>query len=380
MVLPWNEESVMCQRQRLIEQLLLPDVNVSEICKTFKISRKTAYKWLSRYYEGGLSSLSNQSKEPRIQPNRLSGDLEERIVMLHHEHPYWGPRKLRDYLLHVQEMADVPSHTTFARVLKRHDCEVIKNNKSKPARIRFEREQPNDLWQMDFKGSFVTESKRCYPLTILDDCSRFSISLTACENETSKVVKGHLTTIFMEFGLPNQINVDNGNPWGSADLTSYTSLQIWLMKLGIKITHSAPFHPQTNGKDERFHRTLKLEVLHQRSYKSNEIQGVFNAWKHKYNYERPHEALGGKTPSHVYRVSSKQFSEKPIAFEYEEGVVKKIHPTDGTFRFRGEMFKAGKGFNGEYVAIKETDKSDEFAVFFMDNFIKKVKLGYKAVQ
>lgn len=240
MILPWNKESVMCQRQRLIEQLLLPGVTVSEICNSFKISRKTAYKWLSRYREGGLSSLSNLSKEPHTQPGKISDDLEERIVMLHHEHPYWGPRKLRDYLLHVQNMTEVPSHTTFARVLKRHGCEVITSSKSKPARIRFEREQPNDLWQMDFKGSFMTENKRCYPLTILDDCSRFSISLTACDNETSNVVKSHLTNVFMEFGLPNQINVDNGNPWGKADLTSYTSLQIWLMMTwSSKLRHTS---------------------------------------------------------------------------------------------------------------------------------------------
>ncbi|STY17000.1 transposase (ISmav2) [Legionella quateirensis] len=365
----------MSQRQRLIEQLLLPNANVSELCKSFNVSRKTAYKWLSRYRLGGFSALSNRSKAPVIQPHKISSEMEERIVRLHEENPYWGPRKLRDYLLYVKHLSDVPSHTTFARVLKRHDCHVITSNKSKPATLRFEREQPNDLWQMDFKGSFMTEDKRCYPLTILDDCSRFSISLVACDSETSSIVKGHLTNIFHEFGLPNHINVDNGNPWGSADLTSYTSLQIWLMKLGIKITHSAPFHPQTNGKDERFHRTLKLEVLHQRSYKKKEIQDVFNAWRHKYNYERPHEALNGRTPSHKYHVSSKRFSENPIPFEYEDGIVKKVHSSNGMFCFRGERFRAGKGFNGEYIAIKETDKSDEFAVFFMDNFIKKVKLG-----
>lgn len=375
MILPWNEESVMSQRQRLIEQLLLPNANVSELCKSYKISRKTAYKWLSRYHSDGLSSLCNRSTKPTNQPNKLSSEMEECIVTLHQENPYWGSRKLRDHLLYVKHLSDLPSHTTFARVLKRHGCHVIKSNKSKPATIRFEREQPNDLWQMDFKGSFMTEDKRCYPLTILDDCSRFSISLTACDNETSEVVKGHLVRVFNEFGLPNQINVDNGNPWGCADLISYTSLQVWLMKLGVKITHSAPFHPQTNGKDERFHRTLKLEVLHQRSYKKKEIQDVFSTWRHKYNYERPHEALGGKTPSHKYIVSSKQFSEKPVPFEYEEGILKKIHNTNGTFRFKGERFTAGKGFNGEYIALKETDKSDEFAVFFMDNFIKKVKLG-----
>lgn len=373
--MPWNEESVMSQRQRLIEQLLLPNANVSELCKYYKVSRKTAYKWLSRYHADGISSLGDRSKAPINQPNKLSCEMEEVIVKLHHENPYWGPRKLRDHLLNVQNMVvDLPSHTTFARVLKRRDCHVITSNKSKPATLRFEREQPNDLWQMDFKGSFMTEDKRCYPLTILDDCSRFSITLTACENETSNVVKGHLITIFKEYGLPNQINVDNGNPWGCADLTSYSSLQVWLMKLGIKVTHSAPFHPQTNGKDERFHRTLKLEVLHQRSYKKKEIQDVFNVWRHKYNYERPHEALKGKTPSHKYYTSSKLFPEKPIPFEYEEGIPKRVHDTNGTFRFRGERFKAGKAFNGEYIAIKETNMSDEFAIFFMDNFIKKVKL------
>lgn len=377
--MPWKEESVMSQRQRLVERLLLPDANISELCKSYKVSRKTAYKWLSRYQSGGISALADKSKVPANQPNRLSVEMEERIIKLHHDNPYWGPRKLRDYLLHVQSISEVPSHTTFARVLKRHNCQVITSNKSKPATTRFEREQPNDLWQMDFKGSFMTEDKRCYPLTILDDCSRFSISLAACDNETSNVVKAHLVSAFNEFGMPNQINVDNGNPWGCSDLTSYTSLQVWLMKLGIKITHSAPFHPQTNGKDERFHRTLKLEVLHQRSYKKKEIQDVFNVWRHKYNYERPHEALNGKTPSQKYHASFKPFSEKPVPFEYEDGIPKKVHITNGTFRFRGERFKAGKAFGGEYIVLKETDSSDEFAVFFMDNFIKKVKL-YEGVQ
>lgn len=375
MILPWSEESVMSQRQRLIEQLLLPNANVSELCNTFNVSRKTAYKWLSRYRSGGFSSLSDRSKTPEAHPQKVSSEMEELIVTLHRANPYWGPRKLRAHLLYVKNRSDVPTHTTFGRVLKRHNCQVLTSNKSKPATSRFEREHPNDLWQMDFKGSFMTEDKRCYPLTILDDCSRFSISLTACERETSSVVKEHLTHAFQEFGLPNQINVDNGNPWGSADLISHTSLQIWLMKQGIKITHSAPFHPQTNGKDERFHRTLKLEVLHQKSYKKKEIQEVFNAWRHKYNYERPHEALKGRTPSHRYHVSSKRFSETPIPFEYEDGVVRKVHKTNGTFCFKGRRFKAGKGFDDEYIAIKETDIADEFSVFFMHNFIKKVKLG-----
>lgn len=380
MILPWIEESIMCQRQRLIEQVLLPNANVTEICKTFQVSRKTAYKWLSRYREGGLSALVNQSKAPHKQPKKIAAELEEQIIELHHKNPYWGGRKLRDHFLYVQELPAMPSHATFDRALKRNHCEVITSNKSKPATTRFEREHPNDLWQMDFKGSFMTQNKRCYPLTILDDCSRFSISLTACDNETSQVVKGHLSNIFREFGLPKQINVDNGNPWGKSDLTSYTSLQVWLMKLGIIITHSAPFHPQTNGKNERFHRTLKLEILHQRSYKSSEIQGVFDDWRHKYNYQRPHEALGGRTPSHIYQASSRPFLEQLIAYEYDEGEVRKVHELNGTFRFKGKKFMAGKGFKGEYIALKETDNSEEFAVFFMDNLIKKINVSEGGVR
>ncbi len=372
--MPWSEESVMSQRLRLVEQLLLPDANVSSICKSFNISRKSAYKWLSRYNEGGPSALSNHSKEPRNQPGKTPEDLERRIVELHKDYPYWGPRKLRDYLMNIEHMSVLPSHTTFARVLKRNNCQVITSNKSKPATTRFEREAANDLWQMDFKGSFMTGSQRCYPLTILDDHSRYSIALRACKNETSDTVKQQLIPIFEEFGLPSQINVDNGNPWGKADLKSYTSLQVWLMKLGINVTHSAPYHPQTNGKDERFHRTLKLEVLHQRNYSSKEIQTEFDVWRHRYNYKRPHEALGGKPPSHRYQVSPRPFPNCPIEYEYQDAIVKKVNNTKGVIRFKGLNIKVGKAFIGEQIAIKETDTPDEFAIFFMDNFIKKISL------
>ena len=126
----------------------------------------------------------------------------------------------------------------------------MKNFKSKPATIRFERSEPNELWQMDFKGSFMTILHRCYPLNILDDCSRFSIGLKACEHERLKPVKDCLIICFKTFGLPYQINADNGNPWGSSDLDSFTQFAVWLIKLGIRLSHSAPFHPQTKGKAE----------------------------------------------------------------------------------------------------------------------------------
>ena len=367
----------MSQRLKLIEQLLLPNANVTAICESFNISRKTAYKWLSRYQEMGAQGLSDQSKEPTRQPNKVSETIETLIVSTHKEYPYWGPRKLRDYLLNVEGHDGLPSHTTFERVLKRNHCEVIKNNRSHPATTRFEREAANDLWQMDFKGSFMTGQHRCYPLTILDDYSRFSVALKACNDEKGQTVKSHLTAVFSEFGMPKQINVDNGNPWGASDLNSFTSIQVWLMKLGIRLTHSAPFHPQTNGKDERFHRTLKLEVLHERNYSKHEIQKVFDDWRHKYNFKRPHQALDGKTPGHRYQPSSRKFIHDPVPYDYQNEKVRKVQFPHGTILLKGKRYIVGKAFCREHVAIKETAQPDEVAIFFMDNFIKKIKLQHE---
>jgi len=374
--MPWQEESVMCQRQRLIEQLLLPNANVSQICKQFNISRKTAYKWLKRYRTEGIEALQDVSRKPHCQPCKITAKMESVILDTHQTYPYWGPRKLRDYLLHVRGMKNIPAHTTFSRVLKRHNCCVINNMKSAPAKIRFERDTPNALWQMDFKGSFMTTVERCYPLTILDDYSRYSIGLKACRNEQSATVQSSLTAIFQDFGLPTQINVDNGNPWGAADLNSLTSLQVWLFKLGIRLSHSAPYHPQTNGKDERFHRTLKLEVLHNNVYQDcQKIQKAFNQWRDIYNYQRPHEALGGLPPSSRYQVSTRKFPTTLPQAEYESGtIVRRVDETSGLFSFKGNKYRAGKGLGGEYIALRETQYLDEFAIFFLDQFIKKIKL------
>jgi transposase InsO family protein len=266
-----------------------------------------------------------------------------------------------------QDIQRLPSATTFARVLARNQREVIKNAKSAPATKRFERKQPNELWQMDFKGHFMTEAHRCFPLTILDDYSRFSINLSACRDETTDSVKSHLTHCFKAYGLPDQINVDNGDPWGSTDLESTTAIAIWLMKHGVRLTYSAPYHPQTNGKDERFHRALKLEVLHQKKYRScHAIQKNFDEWRHTYHYIRPHMALNGLAPATRDQSSSRAYRETMNRVEYD---------STETIRINGERYKVGKGLRGEYVAIREANGEGVCSVFFIDLFIKKINLA-----
>lgn len=374
--MPWNEVKLMTQRKHLIEGLLLPGINVSEICKTRGISRKTAYKWLKRYHEGGFLELADRSRKPNYSPLRVIKEIEDLVIQAHFDHPYWGPRKLRNFLMHQASYQDLPAPSTFSRILKRNDCEVIKSEKSAPATKRFERKEPNELWQMDFKGSFMTRAHRCFPLTIIDDYSRYSIGLQACGNERLESVKTVLINCFQQFGQPRQINVDNGNPWGNSHSDTPVMLTIWLIKHGIRLSHSSPYHPQTNGKDERFHRTLKLEVLYNKLYESCvDVQKAFDLWQHEYNYLRPHDALNGRPPVTRYCLSSTPYEEKTLPYDYNSGeVVRKVHSATGLFRFKGLRFRAGKGLCGEYISIRETSEPDEFSIFFIDTFIKKFKL------
>jgi len=343
------------------------------LCSTLAVKRLiNGYRDIKR---GDLKGLADKSKAPHSSPLKIDKVIEGKIIETHKAYPYWGPRKLRNYLINEHKLKALPAVSTFVRVLERNDCEVIKNIKSKPATIRFERSEPNKLWQMDFKGSFMTEFHRCYPLTILDDHSRYSVGLIACRDEKRETVKSGLISCFKTFGLPEQINVDNGNPWGNSASENATRLVVWLAKCGVRVSHSSPYHPQTNGKDERFHRTLKLEVLHERSYKTClDVQNAFDDWQHIYNYKRPHHALGGRAPCSRYQASFRCYSENLKNPEYDEGdIVRKVH-TMGMVRFKGKRYQVSKGLGGEYVAIKETMKEDEVSVFFMGTFIKKIKL------
>lgn len=376
MIMPWNKVGVVDQRRELIEEILLGTSTITDICKARGLSCKTAYKWLGRYHQKGLCGLEDESRARNTQGSKTQDEMEKMITRTHTEHPYWGPRKLRNLLLNTG-VTDLPCVTTVARILERNNCEVIKNNRSHPAVKRFEREKPNSLWQMDFKGSFMLNTHRCYPLTILDDHSRFSIALKACRDEQTHTVKQRLIEIFERYGLPDQINVDNGNPWGKSDLESYTRLAIWLIKLDVKLSHSAPYHPQTNGKDERFHRTLKLEVLHEKKYRDeHEIQYAFDEWQHMYNFIRPHDALNGQPPSKRYYSSERLYSEKGRNFEYDSNdIVRKVQNGNGIFAFKGKHYRAGKALGGEYIAIKETSESDVFSIFFMDTFVRKFSVS-----
>lgn len=337
-------------RKEFVIQAIKNEISMTELCHRYNISRKTGYKWLNRYLHN-KEDLQDHSRAPHNSPNISDSSIIKNIVKVKKKYPAWGARKIKT-ILENKNIEEVPSKSTIHRILKTNGY-VAKDSKNTSYQNRFEREEPNSLWQMDFKGHFPYAKGRCHALTIIDDHSRFSIALNACKYQTGKVIKPFLIATFKRYGLPEQINVDNGNPWGSVfEHGPYTTFGIWLIRLGIKLTHSRPHHPQTNGKIERFHRTLKAEVLTQFFRSLNHIQTKFDEWRDTYNMIRPHEGIDMQVPANRYKPSYREYSEKPIAVYYEDDY--KIRKVDGRGRIsiEGRQVFIGVPFAKEHIGLR----------------------------
>jgi transposase InsO family protein len=228
---------------------------------------------------------------------------------------------------------------------------------------------------MDFKGHFEAGNSRCHPLTILDDHSRYALELAACADERKDTVKARLTDVFRCYGMPERMTMDNGAPWGGEADYPYTILTAWLIRLGVRVSHSRPYHPQTQGKDERFHRTLNVEVIKHAAFRDlAHCQRRFDQWRPIYNLERPHEALGMKPPVSRYQPSPRLFPETLPAIEYAPGdIVRKVHDK-GEIQYRGYVFRVGKAFYGYPVALRHTSQDGLLDVYFCQQRIAQINL------
>jgi transposase InsO family protein len=374
--MPWKESSKMSSRLEFVTLATAPGANIRALCRSFGISPQTAYKLLARFKEQGTNGLEEQSRRPLSSPRRSSGELEERVIKLHDAYPCWGARKLAALL---PDDVPKPHPNTIAAILRRHGRQISAHaDVTEPANKRFEHEAPNLLWQMDFKGHFALTDPgagRCHPLTVLDDHSRFAVCLAACSGETREHVQGELTQVFRKYGLPERITCDNGNPWGTPNQDGLTRLEVWLTRLGIRVSHSRPFHPQTQGKDERFHRTLKRELLNRTGFNSLEsCQRAFNGWRDQYNLVRPHEALGQRPPVTRYTASARPFPAQLPAVEYDTGDHVRRVRGSGQIHFNGQQFYIGEGLIGELVAIRPTHIDGMFNVLFVERKVRRLDL------
>lgn len=365
--MPWRAVSVKAQREEFVSLASQADANISELCRRYGISRKSGYKWLKR-----PDALDDQSRRPLHSPRRTAPELEEQVLAVRQRHPAWGARKIAHVLARDQGVELAPS--TVNAVLRRHGCIGVAASQAATPWQRFEHPHPNALWQMDFKGHFATDAARCHPLTVLDDHSRFNLVLEALGNEQRGSVQPVLQRAFERFGLPERINADNGPPWGGQN--GLSALAVWLIRLGVRLQHSRPAHPQTNGKDERFHRTLTAEVLAQRRFRDlAEVQRHFSRWRHVYNRQRPHEALGMQTPASRYAASPRAMPAvlPPIVYGPDDQV-RKVQQ-GGWISLRGHDFRVGKALIGLPVALRPSAEFDgRFAVFFCHQLITTIDL------
>lgn len=374
--MPWHEVSVMEQREEFVRLALLEGANRRELCRRFGIHPDTGYKWLRRW-AAGETALRDHSRRPHRSPNQTNAALEAKVLELRDAHPAWGARKLAACLKRAGIAP--PSASTVHEILRRNDCVTETAGQGTPL-TRFEKDAPNQLWQMDFKGWVkLTDGTRCHPLTVVDDHSRYLVNLTACANQTEYVVRGHLETAFRHHGLPEAMFVDNGSPWGGGPAERWTRFGVWLLKLGVRVLHSRPYHPQSRGKNERLHRTLNAEVLSMTRFRGlAEAQQAFDTWLPIYNGQRPHEGLGMAVPADRYRPSPRPMPARLMEPDYDEGeITRKVGTTKAYIRFRGRWWPVGQAFFGERVAIRPRGKDGQYGIFFGAHRIGEIDLAMK---
>ena len=344
----WKECNRVSERKNFVLLASVEGANISELCLRFGIARKTGYKWLQRFREEGEEGLVDRSCCPHTFRSPTLKKMETAVLSIRDQHPTWGGRKIH-HRLRALGYKHVPAASTITSILKRNQRIDPAESKKRQEFQRFERSEPNELWQMDFKGEFPTLDQRwCYPLTVMDDHSRFSLVLQACGNQKGPTVQKHLRDAFRLYGLPHTMLMDNGTPWGSTvSPGSYSRFSVWLMDLDVRVIHGRPYHPQTQGKEERFHRTLKQEVLQGRRFKNhNELQKSFDVWQEVYNQERPHEALDYKTPIERYRVSSREYPERLRKFEYDSSFAVRKVGSEGRIVFQSKEYYLSRSFRG----------------------------------
>jgi transposase InsO family protein len=375
--MPWKQTNVMEQRTRFLSLAQTKTRPVSSLCRAFGISRKTGYKWLKRAQEQPFfECLKDQSRRPRLLTNKISGPVETLLVQLRQRHPCWGARKLLRIFSEQHPQHPAPCERTVNRIFFRNgliDPEAVTN---KPFQ-RFERPRPNDLWQMDYKGEFAfgARDQYCFPLTVLDDHSRFNVLLDAHTGVSWRQTQASLIQAFREYGLPVQILTDHGSAWyaTSAQRQPWTQLTVWLMRLGIEIIYSRIRHPQTHGKVERFHRTLKYDLIKRRQYGSlHEIQTSFDHFRREYNGLRPHEAIGLKRPEQHYTASLQRYPEKLPPLEYPERAKTKKLSSCGTLAYRGRYWFVSEALANQVVMLKE--QTDQVQVYYANSLVRILKL------
>jgi len=365
---PWKEIRPVDERIRFIAAVKEePKGNFAQLCRRFGIHRSKGYKWVQRYNEQGPAGLEDRKPVAHECPHRTANEVVDRIVAMRKEHPYDGPRKLRLRLLKREPELALPAASTIGEILDRYG--LIRPRR---ARLRVPPhpsplepcQQPNELWCADFKGHFaVGDGTRCHPLTISDGASRYLIKCEGLQEPKEEPVRKHFELAFREFGLPDRIRSDNGPPFATKAIGGLSRLSVWWIQLGILPERIEPGQPQQNGRHERMHRTLKEQTASPPRATMADQQRAFDRFRHDYNQERPHEALGQTPPAAHYEPSLRPMPDQTRAPEYGDGFIVRRLGTSGFLRWRGTNLRIAKLLARQPVGLKQTD-DDEWELYY----------------
>ncbi len=367
--MPWKEIGVVESRMEALIRHKEGE-RVSDLSREYGVSRQTFYKWVRRHEEEGVCGLFDRSRRPHRSPNRVSQEVEDRIIELRLKYG-WGGRNIRDLL--VKDDIQV-SAATVDRVIARNGL-IREKDKQRPATRRFQREKPNQLWQMDFKGEYRLPGGACYPLSIIDDHSRYSIGLIGLRSTNSEQVTRHLINCFVEFGLPDAMLMDHGAPWyATSHPDGMSRITVMLRQQGIQPIFSGVGHPQTQGKVERFHRTLSHYLKwHGVPQEFDPFCNVLGEFRYIYNEVKPHTALNRLTPAQCYRPSTKRFNPSPPEWQYPPGAsVKKLTPR-GTLHWHGHLYFVSQALPDEKVWCRQVEH--RLLIVYRDQFVRELDLN-----
>ena len=378
----WNaERSLEEVREEFLERWAEDKVPVRALCREYGISAKTAYKWRSRKLSGG--SLQDRSRRPRHSPRSTSPALVSEILALRAAHPTLGGRKI-SIMLRRRGLEGTPSGSTVTDILRRHGLLNARAVAEATHLRRFSKATPNEMWQADFKGHFkLASGERCHLLNVVDDCSRYALLSEPLQNETFEAVKPPFVQAFREYGLPETILCDNGNPWGVTMRSGITAFEVWAMELGVLVIHGRPRHPQTQGKEESFNKSWKRECLERLGPEPDVLDVITETevFRSFYNDERPHFGLGGKVPSDVYRKSGRRYPEQVGEWDYPEGTDVRRVASRVCISWKDAAVFVGEGLRGKRIGMTES-KSHPGCVnlLFRDFRIGRLNLETRTVE
>jgi putative transposase len=358
--MPWQERSPMDLRMQFVTDWQTGCYTMSELCVDYRISRKTGYKWITRYEMTGARGLHDQSRRPDESPRATAIEIVDALIALRHRHPRWGAKKLLAVAARRDPAVAWPSRSTVCHLLKTHGLVVVRRrHRTEPAPRPSPRAPitaANDVWTTDFKGEFrTTDGRYCYPFTLRDAFSRFVLRCDALLSPTHDATRRRFERAFAEYGLPARIRSDNGTPFAGPGLAGVSRLSLWWMRLGIVPERIAPGHPEQNGSHEQFHSVLKAHTARPPAPHAAAQQRRFARFCTEYNQDRPHEALGQQPPASRYQASRRPWPGRLPPLEYPAHLEVRRVAHNGCISWHNAPVFVAKALAGQDIALEEVD-------------------------